>query len=1161
MRSAPIPFSQNLHPQMPHSTVLLYTDDPGIGGVAQYNHAILLGLEARGYRVISVQGKADNPLIEAQKTRGIQHQWLDFDTLREFARVVCDCDSATEILARSQPDLIVFSDACPVSNLGAKQAAQTLGIPYTATIGFVAANLSHHFGEDVDPAPYLDALSRAYDRAKAVIAVSEDNLNLLRQFYRLGEDRGQIIHYGRSDRYFTPRHPQVRDRLRAELGIPEKAVVGLTVARLEVIKGYQYQLEAIRQLQSSPIWENLYFVWIGDGILKAQIEAEIRQLGVEDRVKLLGQRWDVDDWHDAADIFILPSELEGMPLAIMEAMAKGNPVIASAVSGIPEELGDTGYLLPNPNDDPQATIDALATAIAAWVKNPQSRETMGKKAQIRAQMMFREDRMVCQTLEVVDRALLPPGDYVCPGLAIVRPDAAFPNMTVGDPQTCPWQYLRRDIPHNWYVDRRHPIVGFLSRDEAHVLYHTALQFQGKRALEIGCWMGWSACHLALAGVELDVIDPMLARSPFYQSVSDSLEAAGVLERVNLVPGYSPQKVEELAQQGRRWSLIFIDGNHETPGPREDAIACEPYAEADAAILFHDLASPDVAEGLDYFKQRGWNTLIYQTMQIMGIAWRGNVQPVVHQPDASISWQLPEHLQEYEVSGLSQPSGDTSLEELLAEVDRLSLPKISPKLGKNYNLLPQLHPQGKTAYIQENWKRVLEIYTQIIELNPASAIAHSYLSAAYWQQNNIAKSLYHHFLANAAPTWIENPQSEEFQSLLATVRPYTLLSQERLFSLYALAKQICIDDIPGNFVECGTYRGGTAAMLATLVRRYSLRPRNVYAFDTFEGMPEPTEFDRHQGIPANETDWGEGTLKAPIDEYLAVVCQALNVEDLVVAIPGLFAETLPENQAKIGAIALLHADGDWYESTMDIFNNLYDSVVAEGFIQIDDYGHWEGCRQAIREIDRRRNAAFAFRGIDDTGVWFRKSDPAIADCNYWRTLYGIAQLSGKQGRISEAQKLLKSVLKLVPDLIPAEELLAAIEPQPPQIDIKQEYRLREINLIAFPDWNQPEDQLEASLVELLTTVLTHPDRDRLCLLIDTSNTDLESADLAISSVIMYLLTETDLDTGDAEPEITLLKPLSPTQWKNIIPSIAARIAVEVEDKNASGRSLFTQIPIG
>jgi SAM-dependent methyltransferase/predicted O-methyltransferase YrrM len=266
--------------------------------------------------------------------------------------------------------------------------------------------------------------------------------------------------------------------------------------------------------------------------------------------------------------------------------------------------------------------------------------------------------------EITNNTLLPAGDYVSPGLKVILPDAYFPNMIVGDTQTCSWPYLRLEIKHNWYVDRRANSVGFLSRDEAHILYNTALQFKGKKALEIGCWLGWSACHLALAGVELDVVDPLLEREDIRQSVIDSIQgalnASGVQTSVTLVPGYSPQRVEELANQfNRKWSLIFIDGEHENEGPLNDAIACEKLAEEDAIILFHDLAAPDVAEGLDYLKQRGWQTVVYQTMQIMGAAWRGNVEPVKHQPDPNISWQLPAHLHGYNISSLETINPQTA----------------------------------------------------------------------------------------------------------------------------------------------------------------------------------------------------------------------------------------------------------------------------------------------------------------------------------------------------------------------------------------------------------------------------------------------------------------------------------------------------------------------
>ncbi len=249
--------------------------------------------------------------------------------------------------------------------------------------------------------------------------------------------------------------------------------------------------------------------------------------------------------------------------------------------------------------------------------------------------------------------LFPLGDYVSPGWQLIQPDRYFPQMIIGDRNASQWPYLRREIPHNWYVDQRYPYIGFANRDEAHILYNTALIFRGKNALEIGCWMGWSACHLALGGVNLDVIDPSLEKPEIRQSVIESLQ--GVISDENLQSliilhsGYSPGKVEELALQGKRWSLIFIDGEHGAPGPLNDAIVCEKYAEQDAMILFHDLIAPDVAAGLFYLREKGWQTMIYQTMQIMGVAWRGNVEPIRHQPDPTITWELPTHLQIYRVS--------------------------------------------------------------------------------------------------------------------------------------------------------------------------------------------------------------------------------------------------------------------------------------------------------------------------------------------------------------------------------------------------------------------------------------------------------------------------------------------------------------------------------
>jgi hypothetical protein len=248
---------------------------------------------------------------------------------------------------------------------------------------------------------------------------------------------------------------------------------------------------------------------------------------------------------------------------------------------------------------------------------------------------------------------LPAGDYVSPGLEIVRPDHCFPHMVAGDKLSHPWKYLRREVPHTWYCDRRRPLMGFMGRDEAVLLYNIAKQFRGRPALEIGCWLGWSTCHLALGGVRLDVVDPILAEPMHHDGVEHALRCGGVRDAVSLHAAASPGAIGALATKaGTVWELFVIDGDHEPPMPELDVEACLEHAAADVAFVFHDLASPDVAAALRRLEARGFNVMVYQTMQIMGIAWRGRVTPVHHVPDPAVAWQLPHHLVGLPVSGVT-----------------------------------------------------------------------------------------------------------------------------------------------------------------------------------------------------------------------------------------------------------------------------------------------------------------------------------------------------------------------------------------------------------------------------------------------------------------------------------------------------------------------------
>ena len=375
--------------------ILIYTDDAQHGGVAQYNHAIALGLLQAGFRVSMVQSASDSPLVAQQRAAGVRHLWLDYDTAREFPRTIHDTASAQRMLRAGKPDLVVFSDCCPCSNFAARAVAAQLGLPYVVVVGFVAAYLAQDFGA------LLPMLARQYAGAAGVVAVSQENLDLLRNAFGLAPQAGQVIHYGRPERFFAPPDPSVRARLRGELGLPPDAVVSFTAARLAPIKGYAYQVAAARELRNRPEGQRLHFVWAGGGAYAEELTRAIAAARLGDRIHLLGHRWDVADWYDAADVFLLTSEQEGMPLAIMEAMAKGLPVAATAVSGIPEELGDTGQLLPPGAADRAGLISQLVRTLGAWTTDAALRHRVGVAGKRRAEALFREATMVARTLELV----------------------------------------------------------------------------------------------------------------------------------------------------------------------------------------------------------------------------------------------------------------------------------------------------------------------------------------------------------------------------------------------------------------------------------------------------------------------------------------------------------------------------------------------------------------------------------------------------------------------------------------------------------------------------------------------------------------------------------------------------------------------------------------
>lgn len=243
---------------------------------------------------------------------------------------------------------------------------------------------------------------------------------------------------------------------------------------------------------------------------------------------------------------------------------------------------------------------------------------------------------------------------------------------------------------------------------------------------------------------------------------------------------------------------------------------------------------------------------------------------------------------------------------------------------------------------------------------------------YFPDNQPAKEMLLEVEREVLPnvTNLSMSTNAEFQELIKVVRPYTMIWDGRLANLYDLAMRVCTENIPGNFVECGVAAGGSSGLLSAVIARHSRLPRLLYACDSYEGMPAPTADDVVQGTTAQSTGWGTGTCAA-LEASVEEVCTKLGAVHVLRTVKGYFEESLPRMRGEIGPIAFLHLDGDWYESTKAILRNLYEQVVPGGYLQIDDYGHWEGCKKAVHEFEAAIGTHFDLKAADGPGVWFQK----------------------------------------------------------------------------------------------------------------------------------------------------------------------------------------------
>ncbi|BBH69227.1 hypothetical protein ACTI_59120 [Actinoplanes sp. OR16] len=196
-------------------------------------------------------------------------------------------------------------------------------------------------------------------------------------------------------------------------------------------------------------------------------------------------------------------------------------------------------------------------------------------------------------------------------------------------------------------------------------------------------------------------------------------------------------------------------------------------------------------------------------------------------------------------------------------------------------------------------------------------------------------------------------------ILRAAHPYSMTRKEKRYALYLATRYVVEHDIPGAIVECGVWRGGSMHVVARTLLAIEDTSRELYLFDTFEGMTEPTEKDltysgQHVGElmsaqPKTARIWAIASLEDVKEGFADIPYPAERIH----FVQGPVEKTLPGQAPE--QIAILRLDTDWYESTRHELLSLYDRLSPGGVLIIDDYGTFQGARQAVDEFVKETGA--------------------------------------------------------------------------------------------------------------------------------------------------------------------------------------------------------------
>jgi O-methyltransferase len=200
---------------------------------------------------------------------------------------------------------------------------------------------------------------------------------------------------------------------------------------------------------------------------------------------------------------------------------------------------------------------------------------------------------------------------------------------------------------------------------------------------------------------------------------------------------------------------------------------------------------------------------------------------------------------------------------------------------------------------------------------------------------------------------------------------TMIGLRRLDQLQTAVETVLIDEVPGDLLEAGVWRGGAAILMRGVLAAHGDTSRTVWLADSFAGLPTPdaVAFPADAGIDMS-AGAGFSELVVPVEKVRANFARYGLLDEQVCFLEGWFRDTLPS--APIKQLAVLRLDGDLYESTWIALESLYPKVSRGGYVIIDDYGAMPVCRQAVDEYRRQERIREPLREIDWTGFYWRRA---------------------------------------------------------------------------------------------------------------------------------------------------------------------------------------------